>query len=1621
MEGTVVSIISESNRRVVIDDGNIASEDIIATRTGFPGKRKRTVFISLLVVVMLALVSTAAMSLATSAPGDLLAETSDTTWDAVVRVGWLNDIVVWNPMNLAMVEDWVACSLMYSPLFTYDSDWNMLEGDLARSWSYEIMDNGTLDDTSDDYLVASIEITQNAYWRSLANLGDTSNPVTAEDVKFTLDMIIDEDAGRFPPYLKGITEIRVIDDHNLELETSYLKATIFNDLSGIPIVPKYLWESYALNPCTMTMQPEQLVGCGPFVFDSMLPSSWYMFVKAPNYHGEADFGEERDIDIDGILFTLHINQIELVIAMNTGSIDATALTGYVGLFTDLLGVGTDEPIVKSAVQELGICDIALNAIPVEFRNPGPGGSEYCDGNLHLLDSEVRKAILMTLNKQYISETIMGGLVTEATSVIWPGDWQADIEGVLPFDPDGARQVLLDAGYIDDGGDFLKAGPTSYVVTEGLIDITDTAALRLSGIRCHAPITDLSYVQIAMAWAGWAAGAGIGFEAGGVNEAQMINEEWYKALFDIWVWHWGWGPEPLSDLSVWLTSEIHAGGDNCEMPMGPWWVHSGNYTESPYVNASMIEEFGMDDDGFIGFSAYDQNFSLAQRTIDLGERQVLVNKLQQWIYDSYTETPPYYDVGLYGFSTERFQGWGNWELHPGNAFTSSLPWLWFDLEPTGVPMFDTGLAASYEAQQDDPTSFSVMMHDSDGDSLDVTWNFGDGSPEEIHIYTTGTAASFEASVTHTYTTLATGLTLTVTVSDGTYTIEDSASVDVVAVADEIPEISNPSHSPPVAYIGDTTTWSITASDAEATELTVTWDWDDGSFTSTPITIGTPGTPVTDEQTHVFDNTGNYRVTVYVDDGSPLGGHNNSLVVAPAYSVIANSPPSAGFEIIPQEGTVDTIFIFDASSSSDLEDDPESLLVRWDWESDGEWDTDYSTDKFAEHQFSVPGVYAVRLEVKDSDDLTNWAQWEVTVLSSPILTPHDPIYIYGDLDFATTAEAESWAGDGTEGNPYIIELLEITGGGTGTLIRVWDTTVHFVIRDCQLSGGPTYGSAIHLFNVDHASVHNNVFTSCPSYSIYYEQSESISIQDNTVIGGSQCIGMIRCENAFVGGNTVHDAERYPLCIESSHDVTLRENRFDGSDIKIGGYLVSHWNTHDIDDSNTVNDGPVYYIKDRDGGSVPSEAGQIILANCMGMIVECDAKGGISLGFSSDNTIMGSVATSVHFGIFLAYSPRNTVMSTSVYDCTYGINVLNSPDCVIEDSIFTGCGYGIYSQLSNGLSVLSNSVLDSDWSGIFLYHSSFCEVRHNLIARGLQEGLNLADADSNLIASNDFIDNTIQATEGADSTGNAWDDGYPSGGNYWSDYQGVDDCSGVDQTDPGFDGIGDTPYVLTSGSQDNYPLMEPFNSPAPLPPVADFTVTPELGYLGTAFTVNASSSYDFEDPLEALEVRWDWSNDGAWDTKWTTDKTACLWIFVAGEHTIVVEVRDSDGMTDTESHTVEVFDHSFEQGEFPERLFTIVNSGGREGRVEYVSWMRPQDDFDWWLELTHSDGSGVKVSIYEGDFLNNATLMSRSHVAAVGDESEHVSLRAGTVYWVVIQYLGPTGIAELTEHAVPISPTP
>ncbi len=87
-----------------------------------------------------------------------------------------------------------------------------------------------------------------------------------------------------------------------------------------------------------------------------------------------------------------------------------------------------------------------------------------------------------------------------------------------------------------------------------------------------------------------------------------------------------------------------------------------------------------------------------------------------------------------------------------------------------------------------------------------------------------------------------------------------------------------------------------------------------------------------------------------------------------TIIPLTPPVAVVNITPEEGNTDTIFSFDASGSFDSNDPVEALLFRWDFDGDGNWDTEYSNENGIEHKYTHPSNYQVKLEVMDTDGMT-----------------------------------------------------------------------------------------------------------------------------------------------------------------------------------------------------------------------------------------------------------------------------------------------------------------------------------------------------------------------------------------------------------------------------------------------------------------------------------------------------------------------------------------------------------------------------------------------------------------------------------------------------------------------------
>jgi parallel beta-helix repeat protein len=214
----------------------------------------------------------------------------------------------------------------------------------------------------------------------------------------------------------------------------------------------------------------------------------------------------------------------------------------------------------------------------------------------------------------------------------------------------------------------------------------------------------------------------------------------------------------------------------------------------------------------------------------------------------------------------------------------------------------------------------------------------------------------------------------------------------------------------------------------------------------------------------------------------------------------------------------------------------------------------------------------------------------------------------------------------------------------------------------------------------------------------------------------------------------------------------------------------------------------------------------------------------------------------GILLYSAYQCRIVNNSVPEVGY----FSLGACTIEGNNISGgyTGINLWFGYSN---VIRRNRIAGGWTGIHMYGSTHNLITDNDIvgndygiAMGLNEYEYWAQNVDNVIHHNNFIDNGLWWPHHACDSGfgTQWDDGYPSGGNYWSDYSGLDESSGPDQTEPGSDGIGDTPrhisecpdfpyeYVTPEHHEDRYPLMEPFVAP-PTPPSKPLGLTATGGF--------------------------------------------------------------------------------------------------------------------------------------------------------------------------------------------------
>lgn len=462
-------------------------------------------------------------------------------------------------------------------------------------------------------------------------------------------------------------------------------------------------------------------------------------------------------------------------------------------------------------------------------------------------------------------------------------------------------------------------------------------------------------------------------------------------------------------------------------------------------------------------------------------------------------------------------------------------------------------------------------------------------------------------------------------------------------------------------------------------------------------------------------------------------------------------------------------------------------------------------------------------------------------------HNPITIIGNSDF-TSANGVT-GGSGTSLDPYIIDGWEIDGSSSFSAIEIYDTDAYFIIRNVNLHSSLFFGIicdmctngiiedstitdnfvglwlenctnfdlsnsivsdnyiGLFVYNCDNVTLTNNQIMRNLDTGIFIEATTNLIISNNNIkinyldgvfamdSSGIQCSNNNISENGGSGiwlNNTLSSSivdntfvdNWLGIDIEFSIGTIVTGNMLFSDGINMWGDSLSHFNSHTIS-SNYVNGKPIYYYKNEADIIIDNiSIGQLLIANCSNISIEniqiSNTAIAVMLAFVENASLINNIFTENECGLDLEFSNNITISNNDISNNEWdGVYIENSENCTI-----------FYNVLS------SNSP-----TGIWILSSSNSVIMKNEISYN-DVGIELIDSVGFSIYGNNMVENAVQALDNYGSE-NSWDNGNFEGGNYWSDYNGIDG---------NYDGIGDTPYLIDFDSRDDYPLMEQSDWEAP-----------------------------------------------------------------------------------------------------------------------------------------------------------------------------------------------------------------
>jgi hypothetical protein len=361
--------------------------------------------------------------------------------------------------------------------------------------------------------------------------------------------------------------------------------------------------------------------------------------------------------------------------------------------------------------------------------------------------------------------------------------------------------------------------------------------------------------------------------------------------------------------------------------------------------------------------------------------------------------------------------------------------------------------------------------------------------------------------------------------------------------------------------------------------------------------------------------------------------------------------------------------------------------------------------------------------------------------------------------------------------------------------------------------------------------------------------------------------------------------------------------------------YWSSNDIIDKNDIigNGADLYFFNLGGWGTlelINNTVGSLSLTAFSATVFQNDITGGIFL--SGLDGIIGGYANlsqnSIRGGITVMGEKTSANIANNSIQGGISVGGMGGSASIsgnnIQGSISVGENGGSASISGNNIqgSVIAQSYSSVTISannittgyvgtGILLYNPLSAQIFENNICEN-KIGISIQGSytySGRPIYHNNFINNTYQVGN-VTVQGVVWDNGYPSGGNYWSDYTGVDQKRGPYQNLTGSDGIGDTPYVINANNTDRYPLMRPYS---PLYLFVSISPSSTILPVGQPKVFNSSVFFG------TAPYKYQWYLNGSL----VSGATNATWTFKSwsiGSYSVYVKITDATSATGTSNES-------------------------------------------------------------------------------------------------------------------------